>query len=160
MSTATRICVLIPLLSLATAGQSPASNWETVKALAPGTPIRLVFGPATKPVQGTLDSATDSGLVFRRGAGPESLPRAQVVSVSIRKENHRLRNTFIGLGAGTAAGILIGFGVGHAGCKNAGGWCDLNSGVGAAVGGVSGLVGGTLTGAFWPTGKWMKIYVT
>lgn len=68
----------------------------------------------------------------------------------------------IGLGVGTAAGLAIGYGIGHAqanNCSNKGGWfCGLDQGAGTVVVGVAGIVGGTLTGVFWHTGAWRKIY--
>jgi MFS family permease len=65
-------------------------------------------------------------------------------------------NALIGLGVGTAAGLAIGYGIEH--CSNKGGWCGLDEAAGTGVGGVAGLVGGTLTGVFWHTGGWRKIY--
>lgn len=133
--------------------------------LAPGTQIR-VAADASKPgapqqMQGELVSVNDSEFVIKMGARTQSFPRARIVSVSIQKNGHRWRNVLVGLGVGTAAGALIGFGIGHAeasNCKKAGGWfCGLDQGAGAAVGGIGGLTGGTLVGAFWPTG-WREVY--
>jgi hypothetical protein len=149
--------LLLPILCVAAAAQTPASKWEIVKAIAPGTPIRVAAGTAS-PIVGTLESVTDSELVITQGTGPQSFPRPQIMSVSVRKKGHRLRNTVIGMGAGTAAGIGAGFGYGRAGCDGPGGWCDLGEGVDSAIGGAIGLVVGALTGAFWPTGGWRNIY--
>jgi hypothetical protein len=155
--------LLLSLLCVAAAGQEPASKWDIVRALAPGTQVRVVGGSSLKPVQGTVDSVTDSDLVVRLRSGPQSFVRAQIMAVSIAKSKHRLRNTFIGLGVGVGAGFLIGYGVGRAqqsGCTKSGGWfCSLDTVGDAGLGGISGLVGGTLAGAFWPTGGWRQIYV-
>jgi hypothetical protein len=129
--------------------------------LAPGTQIR-VADDVSKPgapqrIQGTLESVTDSELVIQQGTGTQSFPRAQIVSVSVKKDGHRLRNTLVGLGVGTAAGAAIGFGIGHAQCSKTVGWCGLDQIWGAGVGGTGGLIGGTLTGVFWSTG-WREIY--
>jgi hypothetical protein len=168
-----RAVFLIPILSLAAAAQvpvpnrGPASQWDNVKTLAPGTQIRIADGASTpgapqqgapQQVQGTLESVTDSELVIVGGSGTQSFPRAQIAGVSVKKNGHRLRNALIGLGVGTAAGAVIGFGIGHANCGNAGGWCGLNEIWGAGIGGIGGLIGGTLTGVFWDTGGWRKIY--
>jgi hypothetical protein len=154
--------LLLPFLCVAAAGQETASKWEMVKALAPGTQIR-VGGSSLKPVQGKVESVTDSNLVVRLRSGPQAFPRAQITAVSVAKSRHRLRNTFIGLGVGVGAGLLIGFGVGRAqqsGCTKSGGWfCSLDTVGDAGLGGISGLVGGTAAGAFWPTGGWREIYV-
>ena len=162
-----RAVILIPILSLAAAAQvpasdrTPASHWDNVKMLAPGTQIR-VAGDATKPgapqqIQGTLESVTDSELIIQPGAGTQSFPRAQIVSVSVKKNEHRRRNALVGLGVGAAAGAAIGFGIGYGQCNKTSGWCGLDQAGGALIGGIGGLVGGTLTGVFWPTG-WRKIY--
>jgi len=140
-----------------------ASNWDIVKTLAPGTQIR-VADDASKPdapqrIQGTVESVTDSDLVIQQGTGTQSFPRAQIVSVSVKKNGHRVRNALVGLGVGTAAGAVIGFGVGHSQCSKTGAWCGLDQIWGAGVGGLGGLAGGTLTGVFWPTEGWRKIYI-
>jgi hypothetical protein len=133
-----------------------------MKALAPGTQFRVVSSASPKPIQGTLKSVTDSDLSLMRGTHVESFPRTQIISVSARQKGRRLRNVFIGLGVGTAAGALIGFGIGHAqasSCqKSGGGWCDLDTVAGAGLGGISGLLGGAVIGAFWHTGKWAEVY--
>ncbi len=157
----TRAAMLLPILSLAAAAQSPASQWDALKMLAPGTEVRVAPANA-KPIQGTLESVTDSDLVLAQAGGSKSFGRTQILSVSVKGKDHRLRHAMIGLGVGTAAGVLIGYGVGHAqanNCSSKGGWfCGFDEGVGLAVGGVAGLIGGTLTGVFWHTGGWHKIY--
>jgi hypothetical protein len=155
----TLFCTII-LFPFVAAAQAPAT-WEAVKTLAPGTQIRVTSTISHKAVEGTVESVTDSDLVLSRHGDPQSFQRPQITSVSVRKSGHRIRNTLIGLGVGTAAGFLIGTAVGHAqesSCMKSGGWfCGLDQIVPAGVGGVSGLVGGTLAGAFWSPG-WRKIY--
>jgi hypothetical protein len=157
-----RALLLCPFLWLSLAAQEPAPRWENVKMLAPGSELRVVSTASAKPIQGKLKSITDSDLEVKRGSGAESFARAQIVSVFARQKGHRLRNTLIGLGVGTVAGALIGYGIGHrqaSDCqKSGGGWCDLDEVGGAGLGGLSGLLGGTLLGAFWHTGKWAEIY--
>jgi len=158
-----RSLFLFLLLSFAAAAQVPVSPWENLKLVVPGSQVRVASGTSGKPIEGTLASVTDSELVLRRSSGADSFARTQIARVSVRQSSHRLRNTFIGLGVGTAAGLLIGFGIGHAqasGCRtSSGSWCGLDTVAGAGLGGISGLVGGTLTGAFWATGKWRDVYV-
>jgi hypothetical protein len=156
-----RAAISIPILAFGAAAQTPVSTWERVKALAPGTEIRVASATA-KTIQGALESVTDSELVvLKQGSGPQSFPRERIVRVSVRGKDHRLRNALIGLGVGTAVGLGVGYGIGHAqanNCSNKGGWfCGLDEGAGIAVGGVGGLVGGTLTGVFWHTG-WRELY--
>jgi hypothetical protein len=157
----TRASMLLPILSLAATAQTSESKWDALKMLVPGTEVRVASANA-KPIQGSLESVTDSDLVLRQAGGPTSFGRAQILSVSVKGKDHRLRNAMIGLGLGTAAGLAIGYGIGHAqanNCGNKGGWfCGLDEGVGTVVGGVAGILGGTLTGVFWHTGAWRKIY--
>jgi len=157
----TRAAMLLPILSLAAAAQTSASKWDTLRMLAPGTEVRVASANA-KPIQGALESVTDSNLVLRQAGGPKSFVRTQILSISVKGKDHRMRNALIGLGVGTAAGLAIGYGIGRAqanNCSNKGGWfCGLDEGAGTVVGGVAGIVGGTLTGVFWHTGGWRKIY--
>ena len=124
--------------------------------LAPGLQVRLASG-ASKPIVGSVESVTDSELVLTQGTGPQSFPRIQIVSVSVRKEDHR-RNALIGLAVGTLAGALMGVAAGRAEPNCPGGSCSVNEAGVTAGGGIVGLVCGTLTGVFWPTGGWHKIY--
>jgi hypothetical protein len=162
-----RAVILLPILSFAAAAQAPASNWDNVKMLAPGTQVRvaaIVYEPgaskpgASKQMQGTLESVTDGDLVLTQGTGPQSFPRLRIVSVSVKKNERRWRNALVGMGVGTAGGAAIGFGIGHAQCGKTGGWCGLDQIGGAGIGGIAGLIGGTLSGVFWSTGGWRKIY--
>jgi hypothetical protein len=134
-----------------------------MKTLAPGTQFRVVSSESPKPIQGTLKSVTDSDLSLMRDKRVQSFSRTQIISVSAKQKGHRLRNALIGLGVGTAAGVLIGYGIGHAqasGCQKSGGWwCGLDDVAGTGLGGISGLVSGTLIGAFWDTGKWTEVDV-
>jgi hypothetical protein len=158
-----RALILIPILSLAAAAQTPVSNWEIVRMLPPGTEIRVAVGAPgpglSKPIQGTLESATDTDLVLTQRTGPQSFPRAQIASVSLKKPGHRVRNSFVGLGVGTAVGIVFGLALGAAQADNCHQFlCGLSVPIGGAVFGAIGLVSGTITGVAWPTGGWRKIY--
>jgi hypothetical protein len=157
-----RFLVLPLIFSLVAAAQAPApaSNWDHVKMLSAGIEVRVVAG-ASKPVVGGLESVTDGELVLRLAGGPQSIPRPSILSVSIERKDHRLRNALIGLGVGTLAGAGIGAIAGRAQENNCNQFlCNsLDVPAGAAVGGVIGLLSGTLAGVFWPTGGWRKIYV-
>jgi|SRR5580698_6014456 hypothetical protein len=155
-----RAVALIPILALAAAGQEPLLTWENVKMLAPGTQIRIASGKS-KPAVATLESVTDSELVTSSATGPRSFQRAEIASVSVKLNGHRRRNTIIGLAVGALAGAAIGAGIGRAqenNCAQKGGDCSLDLPGGAGVGGVIGLIAGTVTGLVWPTGGWRKVY--
>jgi hypothetical protein len=156
-----RAVALIPILALAAAGQEPLSNWENVSMLAPATQIRIGSGKS-KPMVATLESVTGSELVTSSAAGPQSFQRAQITSISVKQNSHRRRNTLIGMAVAAAAGAAIGYGIGRAqqsNCAQKGGDCSLDTPGGAGVGGVIGLIAGTVTGLIWPTGGWRKVYV-
>jgi len=154
-----RVSILIPILSLTAAAQTLASKWDAVKMLASGTEIRVASGTA-KPILGAVESVTDSELVvLKQRTGQQSFPRAQIMSVSVKGKDHRLRNALIGLGVGVGLGGGIGAAVGEAQAKHCQGLlCGLALPADAVVGGIAGIVGGTLTGVFWHTGGWRKIY--
>lgn len=159
-----KTAILLPILCFAAAAQtqsqaltkSPEAKWEDLKILASGIEVRVASTKA-KPVQGALESVTGSALVLKRAGGPVSFDRAQVRSVSVKGKEHRLRNAMIGLGVGTALGAGIGYAVGRGRCSR-GGWCALDADADTVIGGVSGLVSGTLAGVLWHTGGWQKIY--
>ena len=156
-----RFLVLPLIFSLVAAAQAPApaSNWDHVKMLSAGIEVRVVAG-TSKPVVGSLESVTDGELILRLAAGPQTFPRPQIMSVSVKGKGHRLRNALIGLGAGLAAGIAIGAVVGKEQSNSCRGeiLCGISVPLDAGLGGGIGLVGGTLTGVVWPTGGWRKIY--
>ena len=119
--------------------------------IAPGTDVRVAAG-AAKPIQGKLDSVTDTDVVIRQATGTQSIPRAEIRSLAVKKKGHRMRNTFIGLGVGTAGGLGIGAAA-ASGCT--GFLCDLAIPVYGAIG----FIAGTVTGLVWPTGGWRQIYL-
>jgi hypothetical protein len=145
-----RMIVLLPVLAIA-AGKAPISDWGSVQTIAPGTQVRVVAGGA-KAVGGTLVSVTDTTLlILSVGAGQQPFEKAQIASLSAKKQGHRLRNTLIGLGVGLATGAAIGVAAGE--CKT----CKPNqSTMGYAMGGFGFL--GAVVGAVWRTGGWSKVY--
>ena len=147
-----RTMLLVPLLALvAAAGQDSHSNWGNVRMLTSGTEVRVIAGKA-QTVSGKLDSATDSAVVINATAGQQTFDRAQIASISVKKNGHRLRNTLVGFAAGLAAGLGVGAAVGH---NCTGFLCGTGD---VIVGGIVGVAGGTTAGAVWPTGGWRKIY--
>jgi len=150
------------LLAVAASAQVPASKWENLQQLAPRTQLRIATRASSKLIQGKLESVTESDVTLRLSAGPQTFPRVQIVSVSMRTNDRRLHKMLLGLGIGTAAGLLIGYGIGRAqqsNCtKSGGGWCGFYGAEGAVLGGASGLVGGSLAGAFWPINRWREVY--
>jgi hypothetical protein len=142
------------VFALAASAQSPAQNWNNVKALAAGTAVRISVGSRT--VKGQVQGAADDSLAVDSGKGQEMFTRQEVMRVSVKNKGHRGRNALIGLGAGAAIGVVVGV-ASHQNCT---GFCILyttrgqDAGIGAIIFGVI----GTAVGALLPTGGWREIY--
>ena len=145
--------ILVPFLTIAVAAQTPSSNWENVRAITRTTEVRILTDNTTTPVRGSLERTTDSALIMSISA--QSIERPQIVSVSVRKKGHRMRNTFIGIGVGLAAGLGIGFATASR-CQ--GEICGIAAAGGVAAGGALGVVVGGVAGVAWPTGGWREVY--
>jgi hypothetical protein len=144
--------ILVPFLTLSVAAQTSSPNWESVRAITRTTEVR-VRTDNTTPVRGSLERTTDSALIMSISA--QSIERPQIVSVSVRKKGHRMRNTFIGIGVGLGAGLGIGFATASR-CR--GEICGIAAAAGVAAGGVLGIVVGGVAGVAWSTGGWREVY--
>lgn len=149
-----RLCCfgLLPLIALVAGGQTVTADWDKVRALTRETDVRVAYDNA-QSVQGRMESTTDASLTMNPGS--RSLPRTQIVSVSVKKKGHRVRNTLIGLGAGLGIGLGIGFAT-VSRCQ--GEICGIAAGAGVGVSGALGMIGGTVIGAVLPTGGWREMY--
>jgi hypothetical protein len=137
------------LTASALAAQS--ADWNVVKSLLPGEPIRV---EGSRKVRGQSQSATDDAIVVRTGGTEETVPRAQVTLIAGSKRGHRKRNALIGLAVGAGAGL----GIGLAGrCT---GTCLQIVPNGAVVAGATagGAVVGLVVGFLVPSGGWREIY--
>jgi hypothetical protein len=134
------------------AAQTTVSNWNTVKAIAPGTHVRIRTGSRT--ATGEVDRTADDALVVTSEKGQERFDRQQVLAVSIRKAGHRKRNALIGLAAGAGVGLVIGLAA-----RAKPGQLQIISNS-AVAGGITaaGALGGTIVGLVLPTGGWREVY--
>jgi hypothetical protein len=130
------------------------ANWATVKSLPIGGEIKVSAADG-KSFQGQLQSVTDESLVILAANTQQSLPRAQVLKISTKGESHRKRNTLIGFGVGTGAGVALGAGLDH-GCLPRG--CFISNNIGKEVFTPLGALIGTIIGVAWPTGYWHEVY--
>jgi hypothetical protein len=146
-----RAFILIPIVSLVATGQVPTSNWDRVKAIAPGTEVSITAGNS-KPVRGKLEIVTDTNLVIGKSSAAHSFPRPDIHSVSVKEKGHRVRNVLAGMGVGLAAGLGIGAAIGHD-CRGI-----ACGGFDVAIGGLVGLGGGIVAGLELPSGKWRQVY--
>ncbi len=86
--------------------REPAEQpWENLKQLKVGDEIQVVQ-MNVKSLQGTFLGVSEEVISLRVKENEVALPRADVLRVSLREKSKRLRNTLIGLGAGSAAGGL------------------------------------------------------
>jgi hypothetical protein len=145
------LLIFVLTFALTAPAQSPAQGWNNVKALAPGTDVRINLNSRT--VRGKLQSATDDSLAITSDKGPEMFARPDVARVSLRTKGHRLRNALIGLGVGAG----IGAGVGAASsCNHCISPISKDEAIGIGAGGLGAL--GAIVGALIPSGGWREVY--
>jgi hypothetical protein len=147
-----RLGALLALAATAMAAQTSVTNWDAVKALTAGTPVRIAAGSST--VRGKIDGVTDDALTMTSGKGQQMFDRPQVSVVSVEKPGHRKRNTLIGLAAGTGAGL----GIGIAGRSKPNQLAIIPNYAITAGSTVAGALIGTIVGVVIPTGGWREIY--
>jgi len=149
-----RLAAMLVLMASLAPAQAKFTDWSTVKALATGAEVRITTGSRT--VRGSVLRVTDDSLVLAAGKSQEMFPQPEVKRVLLRGGSHRGRNSLIGLGAGAAAGAIIGA-ASHQDCT---GFCFLNSSRGedAAAGAI--ILGGigAAVGALIPTRSWLEVY--
>jgi len=145
-----RLVALLALLATTLSAQT--ADWNTVKALTTGTPVRITLGPRT--VRGEIIRATDDVLVIASNKGQEMFDRPQVSTVSLRKPSHRGRNTMIGLAVGAGGGL----GIGLAARAKPGQWELISNEAVVAGFAAAGAIVGTLVGVILPSGGWRVIY--
>jgi hypothetical protein len=143
--------ILIPFLTASIAAQTSSPNWESVRAIVRTTEVRIQTDNTT-PIRGSLERTTDNALIM--GIGAPSVGRPQIVSVSVRKKGHRVRNTFIGISVGLATGLGIGF-ASASRCR--GEICGIAGPGVVGGGGALGMVVGGIAGVAWPTGGWREV---
>jgi hypothetical protein len=156
------------LIALITAGlcsaQPPKSrgDWGNLKTLTSGAQIQITMTDRPKAIRGRFQSVTDDNLVVTTAAGQEMLGRPLVAKVSVQKNNHRIRNSLLGLAIGAGGGLAAGAAIDAADqCSGGLGKCGLqivgpNAGkeVLTPVGAFIGLA----IGALLHTGGWREVY--
>jgi hypothetical protein len=143
---------LLALVATTIAAQTDTPGWNTVKALAPGTQVRITAG--SRMVRGQIDRITDDALLMISERGQETFDRQQVSAVLVKRLNHRKRNALIGL----AAGAGVGLGIGIAARSSPGQLQIIPNAAITAGFAVAGALGGTIAGAVIPTGGWREVY--
>jgi len=150
----TRMALTLAALCVPALPQS-TTNWEAVKALAPGTEIRIApKGPGN--VKGKVETVAEDSILVRSGKRQRTLLRADIVRIDVRvsrRKKHIAGSTRTGAIIG--AGIGLGFGLlCNAAAGTDGAVCYIAVPVGAGL--YAGL--GAVAGAISPAGEWREIY--
>jgi hypothetical protein len=132
--------VLLLAVPLSTVAQRAQDSWDNLKQLRPGQKIEVVDSKM-KTLKGSFVSVSEEALSLQDGKSQESVPRADIVRVSVRDTSHRTRNML--LAAGVIGGVtLIPAGILFAQQSNEGNSCGACV---AAI--VAGFGGGAALGA-------------
>ena len=116
------------------------SDWNNLQQLRVGDKVEVVRTDLSK-LKGTFLSFSDEAISLRIGKDEVGVQRPKVFRVSAREHSKRLRNTFIGLGIGAAAGAVVGVAA-VAGKPRQAGERRLSMVIGTLIGAGAGTVGG------------------
>jgi hypothetical protein len=89
-------------------GQARHDSWDNLKELRPGQKIQVV-DVQMKTLNGQFVSFSEDAITLRIRSDEVSVPRPDVVRVSVRDTSHRTRNML--LGAGIAGGAALALGI-------------------------------------------------
>jgi hypothetical protein len=95
---------------------------------------------------------TSDSLDINAATRQETLPRAEIRMVQLKRNGHRWRNTLIGLAIGGGGGLAIGAAVDHG---NRSGWFPN---AGKAIFAPLGAIIGAVVGVAIPAVGWREIY--
>ncbi len=133
------------------AAQKPSkkANWDNLKQLLPGEPIRVTLKDG-QTYQGKLQMVSDEAIAVHLVTDERSFSRESVSRISFKDRPHRGRNAALGAVIGGGSGAAIGAIASSA------------AGLGAPFGLVIGLLVGSPSGAgiggLVPTGRWKDVY--
>ncbi len=148
---ACRVSAAYLVAAFALSAQASAGKWNDVKALLPGTEIRLVSGQST--ARGPIQSVTDDSVVLTTAKGQETFSRQQIDRLWQKRSGHRARNALIGAGIGAGAGL--GIGLATSSCSH---FCIVSPGLIRGALTAVGAVAGALIGVAIPSGGWKEVY--
>ena len=155
-----KIAITLCLLTFACSASAQAvkssqpgrSSWDNLSALQRGQKIQVVETNSRKD-SGKFSSVTDSTITLQKKSGEQTIERQDVRIVRLMKNNHRLRNTFIGAGIGAGVGAGIGAATGGPCMMPSSCFFYLTRGQQAAIFAAPALVLGAVAGALWPTSE-------
>jgi hypothetical protein len=99
--------LMLPPATLAQSNTAPSGSWSAVTAVAPGTKLGVKLRDGKK-LDGKLISASDNGLSVSVKDKPVEVRREDVLSVHLMSKKSVTKAVLIGMGAGAAAGAVIG----------------------------------------------------
>lgn len=162
MSQPSSLAGALLLLVVPTLLAQSTANWDRVKHLDAGDRLRISLTDG-RNLQGDFQNATDDVVTVATSKSEEMLNRAMVARVSLKGKSHRPRNALIGLGAGAAAGLILGVVIDS--CRNNGSIlnpnftiCVIPANAGKEVLTPVGALLGLAVGAVIPTGGWREVY--
>ena len=151
---------IVVLLLAGLAGNAPAQppaspeGWASLSQVAPGTEIRVALSGG-RTVRGSLEKAIPDALAINAAARQETLSRAEIKTVQVKRKGHRGRNALIGSAIGAGGGLAIGAAVDR---HDSGKGLNFFPNGGKAVLTPLGAIIGTVVGVAIPTGGWHEIY--
>lgn len=77
--------ILMPFLALAAfAAEDP--GWDKVKALKPGTEVRVVVAKGAQPLLGSIDEANDERIILVLKNGQQAVDRSDIIRLDARPQ--------------------------------------------------------------------------
>jgi hypothetical protein len=126
------------------------ANWDNLKTLSQGQEVKVVMNDM-KAYSGVFQGANDDGIRVALRTGSTTFARQDILRVSHKTGNHRLRNAGIGAAIGGGAGAGLGAAKG-----------DSSGDFGTAFVAVGGLILGSAigagVGALVPSQAWRDVY--
>src|ERR1700730_7666627 len=98
------LSLLVPMVA-----HAPASSWDPVKVLTPGTPL-TIEQQAPRRIRGRWEAADEATLTIRIGGQSLVVPRSSIAEVdrAISNRHFDRKRALIGFAAGTAVAELAG----------------------------------------------------
>jgi hypothetical protein len=146
--------VLLTLLISSSLHGADNPAWANLKQLSPGQQVRVVVN-GKRPLKGQFQSVADDAVVIHTKGADQTLPRANVQEVSLRRPGHRGRHALIGAAIGAGAGLGSGAAIDND-CSSRSIVCTGNKGK-AILTPVFGLIGAGV-GSLLPAGSWQEVY--
>jgi hypothetical protein len=134
--------------------QTPTPGWANLIQLAPGAQIRVTLSSG-RTVRGDLQKATSDSLTINGTANQETLSRAEIGRVQLKRKGHRGRNALIGFAIGAGGGLAVGAAVDHHDARDA---LNIFPSAGKAIITPLGAIIGAVVGVAIPSGGWHEIY--